>query len=943
MKYTREVVLPFDPQPLPPSWNPTWIQAPIIAQEFQRAQNGFHSDLAKTATAEKWIEIDLGEAKSLDTIVLYPSRPVDWIKDEPGFLWPVQFRLEVDGKTVYQVTTDQDKPGETPQTVKFEPVRGKKVRLVATKMREQHPGNYGISFAEIEVLAGNSLLSKGSKATASDSIENRFWSVNNLTNGTMKSHRGIGIDSLPVQQLRREFSTKSPIRKATLWMTALGVYEPRLNGKKVGDLVLAPEWTDYHSRIQVQQYDVTKQINVGKNVIGAWLGDGWYAGRIGMAQALTEDGRPRGVYGRIPALAARLVIEYADGTIDRVDTDSKWQATDEGPFRSADMLDGVVYDGTRYQSGWDTTKAKLSNWKTVRVAKPDHKTFLVPQQCEPIRVTEKVRPRSIREINGKYIVDFGQNLVGYVKLKIKGENGQEVVLRHGEVTNDDGTLYVTNLRGAPQIDTFKLSKDITEYEPKFTYHGFRFLEISGLKSAPARSDVEALVFHTDLKEIATFETSNPMLNQLWSNIRWTTRANMMSVPTDCPQRDERLGWTGDLLAFGDTMSDFYDPRSFFSKWLDDLIDGQAEDGRFPDVAPHPYGKDRHFTGAPGWGDAAVGITWLMYSRFNDKETAAKMYPAIEKYLTFLESKNPNYLWINNRGNDYGDWLNGDTLIREGYPKTGGELPKDVFATMMWYQSADRLANMTGKPRWRKMANDIKAAFIKAYVSADGKIKGDTQAGYSIGLWLGLVPESLEQQAFNHLLAGIERYQGRFSVGFHSTYPFLHVLTKFGRPDIAYKMMESMEFPGWGYSIENGATTIWERWDGYVAGRGFQDPGMNSFNHWALGACGHWMMSRMIGIDAHAKRDGATIVSIQPTPGGSLTWAKGSLLVDGKKVAVSWKKEGSTSLITVEIPDGVRAFLSSDLQDAVIIGPMGKELSASKKQDVLEKGIYQITK
>jgi len=706
-------------------------------------------------------------------------------------------------------------------------------------------------------------------------------------------------EALPVTMLRTEFGVTKPVRCATLYASALGAYEARLNGKRVGDIVLSPDWTDYHTRVQYQAYDVTSQVKSGSNAIGVLLGDGWYAGHLGMAQALGDAKKPRGVYGRVPSFAAMLRVEYADGTREDFSTSASWQSTQDGPWRSADLLDGVSYDANREMPGWDSAGFKADGWVKAVVTAPNPEPALEPQINEPIRVVDRLKPVSI---TGN-VIDFGQNLPGWARLKIKAKKGETIVVHHAEMLQDDGKVYLANLRGAPQVDTYVSAGGTVWYEPKFTYHGFRYVQVDGGEIV----DAEAVVFCTSAPETSTFECSDPMLNRLWQNIRWTARANLMSVPTDCPQRDERLGWMGDILSFGTTSGYFFNLDTFFDKWLQDTRDAQADDGRFPDFAPHPYGKNRHFTGVPGWGDAGVGVARVAMEEYGRTDVAKAQLGAIEKYLAWLEKTNPDYAWKNARHNDYGDWLNGDTIVRDGWPRTGGECPKDVFGTLCWYRSARDAAAMARETDgvaaaapYLAMADKVAEAFMREYVTPDGKIKGDTQAGYALALWLEIVPESMRSAMFGHLLASLERTQNRLTTGFHSTLPMMEILAKYGRSDLAYHLLTATEFPSWGYTIKNGATTIWERWDGFVAGRGFQDPGMNSFNHWAFGSVGKWMYENIVGI----RVDGFRKVRIEPNPGGGLASASGKWESPNGPIHVSWRTTKSGYSFDISIPSGL---------------------------------------
>jgi len=578
----------------------------------------------------------------------------------------------------------------------------------------------------------------------------------------------------------------------------------------------------------------------------------------------------------------------------------------------------------------------------VRVAdetEEGNRPVLVAQTNEAIRLVERLRPLSLTEPKpGVYVLDMGQNVVGWIRARMTAEAGSKVTVQYAEMLNDDGTVYTENLRGAPQRDTVEFTESKTvEWHPRFTYHGFRYVSIEGLSEKPDVTDVTGEVFCSSSKETATFDTSNPMVDRLWQNIFWTQRANLMSSPTDCPQRDERLGWMGDILAFAQTAYFNMDMSGFFTKWLQDVRDAQADNGMYPDFAPHPYGKNDRFTGVPGWGDAGVVCAWVHYRNTGDKALLASHFGSMKRWVDWIASKNPDGVWAHERHNDYGDWLNGDTLVRDGWNATGSEMPKDAFATTMWYQSADmvsKAADVLGRKsearEYRAMAEKVKAAFQKAFVTSDGKIKGDTQAGYAMALHLGLMPAGLEQAAFDHMVRGIESRDWHMTTGFHSTLPMMDVLSRHGRNDVAYRLLLNTTFPSWGYTIENGATTIWERWDGYVKGRGFQDPGMNSFNHWALGSVGEWMMKKVGGI-APGETGWATSV-IAPTPGPGIEWSKSSYLSPRGPVSVSWRIEDGRFKLSVSVPPNTtsRVLLPGPDGAAVEVGPNKEARSHARK-------------
>ncbi|HWP42033.1 MAG TPA: glycoside hydrolase family 78 protein [Blastocatellia bacterium] len=742
------------------------------------------------------------------------------------------------------------------------------------------------------------------------------------------------VEDVSATMLRREFRLGSKVKRAIIYSSALGVYELHLNGRRVGDSILAPEFTDYHTRTQYQAYDVTSLLVPGQNAIGAVLGDGWYAGGVGLAQALIK--KSRNIYGRHPRFIMQLEIEMVDGTRERIVTDASWRTSREGPIRSSDILNGEEYDARREMPGWDRAGFDDKNWQAADVAS-EVRTRLVAQPNEPIRVTREIEPVAVSEPQpGVYVFDMGQNMVGWCRLRVQGKAGTTVRLRHAEMLNPDGTIYTDNLRIAKQTDTYTLrGGGLETFEPHFTYHGFRYVEVTGLEGRPQLDSITGQVFNSDMEETGSFSCSEPMLNKLWQNILWTQRGNMHSIPTDCPQRDERLGWMGDIQIFVGTGIFNMDMAAFFTKWMRDVRDAQAEDGRFADFSPHPFGKDRIFTGAPGWGDAGIVVPWRVWQHYGDRRMLAESFDSAKRWIEFIRGNNPDLLWKKRRGNDYGDWLNSDTFVYEGLPRKGGQVPKEVFATMMFAYATDlvsRMAEVLGKTdeaeRYAALFAQIKSAFNRAYVADDGRIQGDTQAGYALALHFDLLPENMRASAFKHMLDAIARFNGHMSTGFHSTYRMMLELTRAGRSDIAYSLINHRTFPSWGYSIENGATTIWERWDGYVKGRGFQNKGMNSFNHYAIGAVGEWMYRVILGINNDDLHPAYEHFFLRPRPGGGLKWARGSYHSIRGKIESSWSLAEGRLRLDVTIPANTTATVFVPAKDAASVKESGKPADRS---------------
>ncbi|WP_409055788.1 alpha-L-rhamnosidase [Streptomyces sp. SYP-A7185] len=696
----------------------------------------------------------------------------------------------------------------------------------------------------------------------------------------------VAVNHCPAAQLRHEFRLRpgKTVARARLYSTALGLYDAWLNGERVGDDRLAPGWTDYDKRVQYQTYDVTKQLKSGANALGVTVAVGWYAGNVGMFGPHQ--------YGDRPAFLGQLEITYTDGSTDRVLSSTDWRAA-TGPVTAADLLSGEDYDARLETTGWTRAGYDDSRWIAAD-AVDQVKAAVVAQIDGHTRVESEISAREVSEPKpGVFVFDLGQNMVGAVRLTVSGKAGTKVQLRHAEVLNPDGTVYTTNLRSARATDTYTLKGGGKEtYEPRFTFHGFRYVEVTGYPGKPPLDAVKGRVLHTSAPFTMDFKTNLPLLNQLHSNITWGQRGNFLSVPTDTPARDERLGWTGDINVFAPTAAYTMESARFLTKWLDDLRDGQADDGAFTDVAPFvgTVGK-----GVAGWGDAGVTVPWALYQAYGDQRVLEQSWSSMLKWLDYLEKHSSGYL---RPAEGYGDWLN----IQD-------ETPKDVIGTAYFAHSADlvaRTAEALGKDPapYRKLFGSVRDAFRAAYVSGEGRVKGDTQTAYVLALSMDLLADDHRAPAAARLVELIKSKEWHLSTGFLGTPRLLPVLTSTGHTDVAYRLLVQRSFPSWGYQIDKGATTMWERWDSIKPDGSFQDAGMNSFNHYAYGSVGEWMYANIAGIAPAAP--GFRKITVRPRPGGGVTEAQGTFDARYGPVTTHWKADAEGFRLTLTLPANTTA-------------------------------------
>lgn len=734
----------------------------------------------------------------------------------------------------------------------------------------------------------------------------------------------------PAPYLRKDVRLSRPVKKARLYVTALGLYEFSINGKKVGNDRFTPGWTDYDKRVYYQVYDVTGHLKSGANALASQLSYGWYAGYLGYA-LLVGNHTVRAFYGKVPVLKAQLEVEYADGTKELIATGKDWKAN-YGPLIESDILNGETYDARKEWKGWNQPGFNDKDWQSPQVFPDAPGRAVSVYPGPPVKVTQTLRPKSVaKRPDGSYIFDLGQNFAGTVRIRVNGNAGDTIRLRFGEKLHPDGRLMTENLRMARATDTYILkgTKEPETWEPQFTFHGFQYVEVSGFRHTPSTQNLTGLVIGSDTPKTGHFETDNAMVNQLYSNIDWTQRANYLEIPTDCPQRDERMGWTADAQVYAKSAMFNRDVASFFTKWVVDLEDSQWPDGAYPLYSPRPdLRKTDSFS--PGWMEAGIICPYEAYQAYGDARIIANSWPYMEKFMAFLEKRsNGSYLFKETAFDDispkggFGDWLS-----------FGKKTSPDLLATFYYAHCADLMATMaeelgkqTESAKYRTIGQRVRQAIAGHYYdSAQARFKcdpavygdgagyvdgqlgftGHTQTAYANAIYMNLLSAGETEKAGRHLADLIRENGTKLATGFLGAKTLLPALSATGHSDLAYQLFLSKEFPSWGFEVANGSTSIWERWDSFTLEDGFKyNASMNSFSHYAFGAVCEWMFGNAAGIRRDAP--GFTKITIRPeiAPDG-INRLNASYRTPHGLIGSSWKKTAGGLLLQVTIPINVTA-------------------------------------
>ncbi|MGV8096372.1 MAG: family 78 glycoside hydrolase catalytic domain [Mangrovibacterium sp.] len=722
-------------------------------------------------------------------------------------------------------------------------------------------------------------------------LETADWKASWITAGSEVKTEG------PSPYFRKEFQVAKKVRSARIYVTAHGLYQLFLNGKKVSSDLFTPGWTSYNKRLQYQTYDVTSLLDA-KNSLGAILGDGWFCGNIGW-------GGQRNYYGDQLALLLQLQITYTDGTSETIVTDNTWK-TSTGAIVKSDIYNGETYDARLEMPGWNRTGFNDSAWAPVNI-QDFAKDKLVAPQGVPVKAITEVRPvKLFTTPNGETVFDMGQNMVGWVRLKVQGKKGDEVVLKFAEVLDKEGNFYTANLRSAKATDTYILKGEGEEvYEPNFTFHGFRYVKLENFAGTPSIDQITGIVIHSEMTPAGSFSCSEPLINQLQHNIQWGQRGNFLDVPTDCPQRDERLGWTGDAQVFSMTAAFNFDVAAFYTKWMKDVAADQLSDGKVPHVIPDVL---KGGGGSTAWADASIIVPWTMYRVYGDRRILEVQYLSMKGWVEYMRKRaGEDHLWIGDT--HYGDWL-AFASTRSDY--TGATTEKDLIATAYYYYSTTLLSKIAGilgnrsdAETYASLAEKVKKAFNAEFVTPNGRLVSHTQTAYALALAFDLLPEELVEKAAAYLERDVRSFK-HLTTGFVGTPLLCETLSAHGYEDLAFMLLTRKEYPSWLYPVTQGATTIWERWDGQKPDGTFQNVGMNSFNHYAYGAIGEWLYSYVGGIRIDPEKPGYQHILLHPHVGGGLSYANTAFQSMYGEIQSNWKTEGNDFTYEVIIPANTTA-------------------------------------
>jgi alpha-L-rhamnosidase len=857
------------------------------------------------------------QVKVVNLLTENQTNPIGLDVQQPRFSWQLASEQRNISQTAYEITINASK-GTAWKSGKITSSQSVQVPYAGTALQPGKKYTW-----QVRVWDNNGKTSAWSEPA---SFQTAFLNSNDWKAKWIEADLTEDSINRPAQYFRKQFSSSKKIASATVYITAHGMYEAQINGKRVGDAYLTPGWTSYKKRLQYQVYDVTNLVTTGSNAIGVITGNGWYRGFLAW-------GGNKDIYGKKTGVLFQLDINYSDGTTATIVSDESWKSS-TGSIRFSEIYHGETIDAREEKAGWSTAGYNDGNWAGVKIQNYSNDILLATYN-EPVKKHETFKPLKIFTTpKGEKVIDFGQNLVGWVIVKANGNAGDKITLRHAEVLDKEGNFYIDNLRAANATATYYLAgKSEETFEPHFTFYGFRYIKIEGVNDIKPEN-FTAVALYSDMKPTGTFVSSNPLINQLQHNIQWGQRGNFLDVPTDCPQRDERLGWTGDAQAFSRTASFNFGVNNFFAKWLRDVEADQLPSGGVPFVVPNVLGPGA--IAATGWADVATIIPWNMYLAYGDKKILENQYNSMAAWVGYMEKASKNYLW--NTGFHFGDWLfyrpfddnDGRSAVTDKYM-----IAQCFFANsvQIMINTAKVLGKNEDANKYTSLLKNVKDAFLKEYVTANGRLVSGTQTAYVLALNFDMLPENLREQTVNKLVENIKSYSNHLTTGFLGTPYLCHVLNRFGKTDVAYTLLMQETYPSWLYPVKMGATTIWERWGGIHPDSTFEPASMNSFNHYAYGAIGDWMYRVVAGLDTYDDAPGYKHIKIQPHIGGGLTNASASLQTYYGKASSGWKLEGNKIIMDVEIPANTTATVFVPAANKDAITENGNSVASSKDLQV----------
>lgn len=850
----------------------------------------------------------------------YQVNPIGIEVEKPRFSWKISSKRNNVKQTAYEIRVAASEANLL-----------KPKKLIWTSQKVNSDQSINVEYGGTSLAARQQLYWQvriwNEQDEVSDWSEVAFWEMGLMEEKEWQANWIYKTDdiqeekSLPVQCFRKDFNINKKIKQARVYVTSLGIYQLFINGQKVSNDLFTPGYTSYNKRLQYQTYDVTDLLQK-ENAIGAMVGDGWYRGYLGFSNQ-------RNNYGLQLALLMQLEITYTNGKTETIVSDENWKVN-YGAILESDIYNGETYDARLEMKDWAKYDFEDKEWQAVGIL--DHpKDILVASPSLPVLAIDTLQPiKLFTTPKGETVLDMGQNMVGNVRMQVKGKKGHQVTLKFAEALDKEGNFYTTNLRRAKATDHYILKGEGTEvYEPYFTFHGFRYVQVENYPQQLTKDKIIGIVLHSAIQPTGDFICSDSLINQLQSNIRWSQKGNFLDIPTDCPQRDERLGWTGDAQVFAPTAAFNYDVAGFYTKWLRDLSVDQLSNGAVPHVIPNVLGE--RAAGATGWADAAVIVPWAVYQTYGDKRILGEQYASMQAWVAFMrERAGEDFLWNNPKDRHYGDWL----AFHSDQPDyAGAYTEKDLIATAYFYHSTQllsQIASILGKKadasNYQKLAKNIKDAFAKEYITLNGRMVSHTQTAYSLALSFGLIPDDLIKNAANYFATDVEKFK-HLTTGFLGTPLLCPTLSAIGRDDLAFLLLNRKKFPSWLYPVTQGATTIWERWDTQKPD-GTIIKGMNSFNHYAYGAIGDWLYSHVAGLNIDPEQPAYKHSVFSPHPGGDLTNASVSFESLYGQLKSGWKIQNNRFFYTIKIPPNTTGTIILPNANLAEVKMNAKELTAN---------------